>query len=142
MNLEGKIVNGVKRGSKLLGIPTANIEMNELNCSKVKNLINGVYLGMITFTSNEKSNEKIKEKITYKAMLSIGYNPYFDNTHKTIEVFLIDYEGDDFYEDYVSLNIHGYVRTETVFTDFTELVTTITYDIVFGNQILDSIGNH
>lgn len=103
-------------------------------------LINGVYLGMITFTSNQKSNEKIEEKITYKGMLSIGYNPFFDNAHKTIEVFLIDYEGDDFYEDYVSLNIHGYSRTETVFSGFSELVTTITYDIILGNKLLDKIG--
>lgn len=101
--IEGKVIRGFKRGSKLLGIPTANIEMNETNTKIVTSHINGVYFGTITFKSNNKKNQNIQNKNCYKGVLSIGYNPFFNNKLKTIKVFLIDYEGEDFYEDEVSL---------------------------------------
>lgn len=137
--IEGKVVNGVKRGSKLLGIPTANIEMNEINTKLITNHINGVYFGTITFKSNLKNNSQIDKKKTYKGVLSIGYNPFFNNKVKTIEVFLIDYQGEDFYEDQVSLLIDGYSRSEENFANLSELVTTITYDIILFNDILDKM---
>ena len=72
-------------------------------------------------------------------MLSIGYNPFFNNKLKTIEVFLIDYEREDFYEDEVSLLSDGYSRSEENFANLSELVTTITYDIILFNEILDNM---
>ena len=135
--IEGKIVNGVKRGSKLLGIPTANIEMNATNSDLVQQFINGVYFGMITFKTNSKHNIQIESKRSYKGVLSIGYNPFFNNSVKTIEVFLIDYEGDDFYGEEVSLLMDGYSRSEENFANLSELVTTISYDIILFNKILD-----
>ena len=137
--IEGKVIRGFKRGSKLLGIPTANIEMNETNTKIVTSHINGVYFGTITFKSNNKNNQSIEKKKCYKGVLSIGYNPFFNNKSKTIEVFLIDYEGEDFYEDEVSLLIDGYSRSEENFANLSELVTTITYDIILFNEILDSM---
>ena len=136
--IEGKIVNGVKRGSKLLGIPTANIEMNSTNSDLVQQFINGVYFGNLTFKTNSKMNPLIESKRTYKGVLSIGYNPFFNNSVKTIEVFLIDYEGDDFYGEEVSLLMDGYSRSEENFANLSELVTTISYDIVLFNKILDT----
>ena len=136
--IEGKVIRGFKRGSKLLGIPTANIEMNETNTKIVTSHINGVYFGTITFKSNNKKNQNIQNKNCYKGVLSIGYNPFFNNKLKTIEVFLIDYEGEDFYEDEVSLLIDGYSRSEENFANLSELVTTITYDIILFNEILDT----
>ena len=138
MLIEGKIVNGVKRGSKLLGIPTANIEMNSTNSDLVQQFINGVYFGNLTFKTNSKMNPLIESKRTYKGVLSIGYNPFFNNSVKTIEVFLIDYEGDDFYGEEVSLLMDGYSRSEENFANLSELVTTISYDIVLFNKILDT----
>lgn len=137
--IEGKVVNGVKRGSKLLGIPTANIEMNEINTKIITNHINGVYFGTITFKTNLKNNPQIDKMKTYKGVLSIGYNPFFNNKVKTIEVFLIDYKGKDFYEDEVSLLIDGYSRSEENFANLSELVTTITYDIILFNDILEKM---
>ena len=136
--IEGKIVNGVKRGSKLLGIPTANIEMNNTNSDLVQQFINGVYFGNITFKTNTKLNPLIESKRTYKGVLSIGYNPFFNNNVKTIEVFLIDYDGDDFYGEEVSLLMDGYSRSEENFANLSELVTTISYDIILFNKILDT----
>ena len=99
----------------MLGIPTANIEINETNTKIVTSHINGVYFGTITFKSNNKKNQNIQNKNCYKGVLSIGYNPFFNNKLKTIEVFLEN------------------------FANLSELVTTITYDIILFNEILDNM---
>ena len=113
--------------------------MNEINTKIITNHINGVYFGTITFKTNLKNNPQIDKMKTYKGVLSIGYNPFFNNKVKTIEVFLIDYKGKDFYEDEVSLLIDGYSRSEENFANLSELVTTITYDIILFNDILEKM---
>ena len=137
ITLEGKIVSGFQRGSGQLGIPTANIEMNDDNLLKVKKLINGSFYGEFVFKSNYKKNENVEIGKKYKAVLSIGFNPHFDNATKTIEVFLIDFKGGDFYGEDALIDIEGYSRSEESFSGLPELVTTITYDIILFNKILD-----
>jgi FAD synthase len=46
--ISGPVVAGFKRGSAQLGIPTANIEMNEENTKKTNELVAGVYAGIAT----------------------------------------------------------------------------------------------
>lgn len=139
ITLEGKIVSGFQRGSKQLGIPTANIEMTEENSKKIKKLINGTLFGRMSFKTNKKNNKNIEINKKYKSVLSIGYNPTFNNQTKTIEVFLINFEGGDFYDDEVSLIIDGYSRSEMRFSGLPELVTSITYDTILFNEILENI---
>lgn len=123
ITVEGKVVPGFKRGSKLLGVPTANIEIKSNGKEILKKLLNGIYFGNYKFISN-------KDETVYKSVLSIGYNPYFDNSFKTLEVYLIDYEGEDFYDAKCILTIEGFVRNEAAFENFSELVTAINYDII------------
>ena len=137
ITLEGKIVSGFQRGSGQLGIPTANIEMNDDNLLKVKKLINGSFYGEFVFKSNNKKNENVEIGKKYKAVLSIRFNPHIDNATKTIEVFLIDFKGGDFYGEEALIDIEGYSRSEESFSGLPELVTTITYDIILFNKILD-----
>ena len=120
---------GFKRGSKLLGVPTANIEIKQ----SLVSIQTGVYYGPFRFLEDLDESHKV-----YSGVLSIGYNPYFDNNCKTIEVFLTDYEGEDFYGKEVTLSIEGFIRTEASFENFSELVTSITYDIIVSNEILSN----
>jgi riboflavin kinase len=46
--LSGKVVRGFGRGSKQLGVPTANLEMTDENKEKTKSLIPGVYSAIAT----------------------------------------------------------------------------------------------
>ena len=41
--LRGQVVKGFGRGSKQLGVPTANLEMTDENRLKTNNLVPGVY---------------------------------------------------------------------------------------------------
>jgi riboflavin kinase len=134
LKLESKVIAGFKRGSKLLGVPTANLEITQEISNLLSKIHTGVYYGHLNFLENSISS--IDRSRSYKGVLSIGYNPYFDNQSKTIEVFLIDYEGEDFYDHKVSLTIQGFLRTEASFENFAELVTAISYDIITANGIL------
>ncbi len=49
LKVKGRIVAGFARGSKLLGFPTANIEMTEENKLLTKDLIPGIYSGFSRF---------------------------------------------------------------------------------------------
>ncbi|KAL9995841.1 putative riboflavin kinase [Helianthus debilis subsp. tardiflorus] len=53
--------------------------------------------------------------VLYKMVMSIGWNPYFDNTEKTIEPWLLHKFDEDFYGEELHLVIVGYIRPEVCF---------------------------
>jgi len=134
--LGGKVITGFQRGSRQLGIATANLEMTISNNEKLIDLLCGVYVGTAKFLTKKVGDLNINLEKLYKCVLSIGWNPYFDNSAKTIEVFFIDYEGDNFYDEELEVSINSFIRTEANFENFGELVTAITYDIIEANNIL------
>jgi len=102
--LEAEVVHGFKRGSKELGIPTANMKMEEL-IDKGSDLQTGIYYGI-----------SILNGVFYDAVMSVGWNPFYKNTVKTIEVHLIsETQMEDFYGDRLNFTVHGYLRPEADF---------------------------
>ena len=100
--LRAGVVHGFKRGSKTLGIPTANLSMedvgevgSELKC--------GVYFGWCSLLG-----------AVHQAVVSVGWNPHFDNKLKTIEVHLLS-ELNDFYGCTIIVALCGYLRNEFKF---------------------------
>ena len=59
LSLSGRVVPGFKRGSKELGVPTANLEMTVQNEHKVASLVPGVYCGIAVFRSSESNAEDL-----------------------------------------------------------------------------------
>jgi len=97
----------------------------------------GIYAGYTHFKTNFIKNKEIILEKSYKSVLSIGFNPYFDNSQMTIENFLIDYEGEDFYGEEIKVALKFFLRTEANFENFNELVTAITYDIIIADRKLN-----
>ena len=90
IQLDGEVVAGFGRGSKQLGVPTANVKMTEINKEKTEALIPGVYAAIATLTlppSEDGNPENTEQK--YLCAMSIGWNPVYDNAEKTIEAFLV-----------------------------------------------------
>ena len=54
--LDGQVVKGFGRGSKQLGVPTANVEMTEENKQKTQSLVPGVYAAkaLLKLTDSEE----------------------------------------------------------------------------------------
>jgi riboflavin kinase len=100
--LEAEIVHGFQRGSKELGIPTANLSMEELGAVG-ESLGTGIYYGMASLHGQR-----------YEAVVSVGWNPFYKNSKKTIEAHLLA-TLDDFYGSKMSLELFGYLRPEADF---------------------------
>ena len=79
IKIQGAVVHGFGRGSKQLGVPTANIEMTPENLSLLARVVPGIYMAHC-----ERRNGKL-----YKAAVSVGWNPVYDNAQKTLEAHLI-----------------------------------------------------
>lgn len=119
--LQAHIVHGFKRGSKELGIPTANLNMNELD-NLGNNIETGIYYGYCYLRKNY--NDELNNNNKYKAVVSVGWNPYYKNKLKTIEAHLLNEFNNDFYDDIIDLYLIGYLRPET---DFSSLGNFILY---------------
>lgn len=52
----------------------------------------------------------------YKTALSIGYNPHFNNAHKTCEPWILHSFDKEFYGEEIRLVVCSYLRPEAKFT--------------------------
>ena len=113
--IKGKVIEGDKIG-KVLGFPTANIEV-----SNPHKLIpaSGVYAVKI----------KIGDKF-YKGALSIGYREtVFDNSKLTIEVFILDFDGDLYGKD-LDMIFVDYLRPQIKYENWDLLKEQIAKDVI------------
>ncbi|XP_065036690.1 bifunctional riboflavin kinase/FMN phosphatase-like [Musa acuminata AAA Group] len=95
----GPVIRGFGRSLKILGIPTANLSAE--NFSAILSEHNsGVYFGWAGLSTRG----------IYKMVMSIGWNPYFDNTEKTIEPWLLHDFDENFYGEELRLAVVGYIR--------------------------------
>ncbi|XP_010538291.1 PREDICTED: bifunctional riboflavin kinase/FMN phosphatase [Tarenaya hassleriana] len=122
----GPVVKGFGRGSKVLGIPTANLSTKEYASELVEHPA-GVYFGWAGLSTRG----------VFKMVMSIGWNPYFNNTEKTIEPWLLHEFGEDFYGEELRLVIVGYIRPEANFPSLERLVEKIHEDRGIAERALD-----
>ena len=87
IQLSGPIVKGFGRGSKELGIPTANIPLAGLSVGGHDNVESGVYYGWAG-VDVDGEGKRIGSHATgdgergrlWAMVMSIGFNPYYNNT--------------------------------------------------------------
>ncbi|KAG0626295.1 hypothetical protein M758_2G117400 [Ceratodon purpureus] len=113
----GPVIKGFGRGSKILGIPTANLPTSAFS-SQLADHVCGIYIGWAGL-----SNRGI-----YKMVMSVGWNPYFDNSEKTVEPWILHDFSEDFYGEELRLIVVGYIRPEANFTTQEDLVEKIHED--------------
>eukprot|EP00741_Cyanophora_paradoxa_P014727 tig00020816_g14205.t1 len=131
IKLRGPVVTGFRRGSKMLGIPTANLPYESFK-DVIHDQQAGVYFGWASVNGGE----------VLKTVLSIGWNPYFKNTQKTVEPYIIHKFESDFYGQELKLLICGYLRPEADFPNLESLIAAIHNDIKLGEEHLEEPGYH
>ncbi|KHJ91151.1 riboflavin kinase / FAD synthetase [Oesophagostomum dentatum] len=126
--LSGRVVTGFGRGGKQLGCPTANIEdavvqtlPPEFPC--------GVFYGLARVNDQQVDN----------MVMSIGWNPQYQNEKKTVEVHLLRKFDEDFYGAMMHVLILGFIRPMTVFNSLDELRAAISSDISFAEKELEKV---
>jgi len=117
--IRGRVVAGRDRGGKLLGIPTANINLHDELCPKT-----GIYA--VTVEMDDKK---------YKGVANIGFSPTFDDHEFTVEVHIFDFNA-NIYGRKVRVNFIKRIRDEKKFSSISELVDQIHLDIAAGREIL------
>ncbi|XP_070156102.1 riboflavin kinase-like [Polyergus mexicanus] len=68
---------------------------------------------------------------------SIGWNPYYKNEKKSMEVHLLHKSHNDFYGEKIKVIITGYIRPEKDFSSLEELIKEIKNDIAIAEQRLE-----
>jgi len=141
IELTSDIVHGFGRGGKKLGIPTANLDMKPEIEEKLVDLVSGVYYGLAEFMPSpqvEKSNEELELSKQLPMVMSIGFNPYFNNKYKTAEAHIMKKFDKDFYNSVLKVTILGFIRNEADFLSFSHLIEAIHNDVQVAKDILSS----
>ncbi|XP_065004002.1 bifunctional riboflavin kinase/FMN phosphatase-like isoform X2 [Musa acuminata AAA Group] len=122
----GPVIRGFGRGLKILGIPTANLSAENFS-AMLSEHNSGVYFGWAGLSTRG----------IYKMVMSIGWNPYFDNTEKTIEPWLLHDFDENFYGEELRLAVVGYIRPEANFPSLESLIARIHEDRRIVEKALD-----
>ena len=102
-----EVVRGFQRGSKELGCPTANLNMDQLS-KEHNSLQTGIYYGYAYLRGDY-----------HPAVVSVGWNPFYKNEKKTIEAHLLG-DHEDFYGEEIQVTLYGYLRDECSFNSLGE----------------------
>ena len=132
-SVSGVVEHGNAIGTKL-GFPTANIRLNS-----AKQLpASGVYAVEVHLQAQQSSSNAIFERsdlqgvprrsTPYKGVANIGTNPTVGNDYLSLEVHLIDFQG-DLYGKPLTISFLHFLREEKKFASLDELKKQITEDI-------------
>mmetsp|Transcript_2166 Transcript_2166/g.3218 ORF Transcript_2166/g.3218 Transcript_2166/m.3218 type:complete len:175 (-) Transcript_2166:964-1488(-) len=128
--LKGVVTKGFGRGGKMLGCPTANIPVDPY-LELLSEIPGGIYFGWAALPDCDAAP---KGDIC-KMVMSIGWNPYFENKRKSIEPHLIK-TLPDFYDVELRLVVGGFIRLEQNFESLELLVDAIQNDIKVASEAL------
>jgi riboflavin kinase / FMN adenylyltransferase len=118
----GIVVTGDQRG-RLLGFPTANVEVPNLVCLPA----DGVYAGWY-----ERSNGDV-----HPCALNLGRRPTFYEhaDHSLLEAHLLDFDG-DLYGERAEVRFTHFLRSERKFNGIDALITQLKHDIEHARGVL------
>ncbi|WP_128545201.1 bifunctional riboflavin kinase/FAD synthetase [Larkinella soli] len=121
-SLTGTIVKGQQLG-RTIGYPTANIQVDDPN-----KLIpsNGIYAAEVIYQGR-----------LLGGAMSIGTRPTVGGTHRTIEVFIFDFD-QEIYGEHLTVRFIEYLRPELKFDGLPALVAQMDLDVGKAKRILYS----
>ncbi|OBT66899.1 hypothetical protein VE03_04224 [Pseudogymnoascus sp. 23342-1-I1] len=155
LRMRGAVEKGFGRGSKELGIPTANLPVT--SAPWISTADSGVYFGWASLQlppshpshpSTDAGADKDAAVVVPEAkrgegwrvfpmVMSIGYNPFYGNTVRSAEVHIMHPFPEDFYGAPLALSILGYIRPEYDYVDKESLVKDIREDIAVAERSLE-----
>jgi riboflavin kinase/FMN adenylyltransferase len=116
--IRGRVVTGRDRGGKLLGIPTANINLHDELCPKA-----GIYAVTVEIEGRQ-----------HNGVANIGYSPTFEDHEFTVEVHILDFNA-NIYGEKIRVNFVKRIRDEIKFSSISELIEQIKLDIAAAREI-------
>ncbi|MGW7080731.1 bifunctional riboflavin kinase/FAD synthetase [Streptomyces sp. NPDC054866] len=120
--VEGVVVRGAQRGREL-GFPTANVETLPHTAIPA----DGVYTGWLHAQGE-----------AMPAAISVGTNPQFDGTERTVEAYAIDRVGLDLYGLHVAVDFLAFVRGQAKFDSIDSLLVAIADDVKKSRELIEA----
>ncbi|MEU0475322.1 bifunctional riboflavin kinase/FAD synthetase [Streptomyces olivaceus] len=111
--VEGVVVRGAQRGREL-GFPTANVETLPHTAIPA----DGVYAGLLHAQGE-----------AMPAAISVGTNPQFEGTERTVEAYAIDRVGLDLYGLHAAVDFVAFVRGQAKFETLDALLAQMADDV-------------
>ncbi len=120
----GKVVQGDQRG-RLLGFPTANVEVPNVTCLPS----DGVYAGWYERPDGSR----------HRCAINLGRRPTFYEhaNHSLLEAHLLDFQ-DDLYGERAHVQFTHFLRSERKFDGIDALIGQLKNDIDHARSVLDS----
>jgi len=115
----GRVIEGRDRGGRLLGFPTANLQLIDELTPKP-----GVY-----------ATEVFIDGQRYEGATNIGYSPTFKNGAFSVETHILDFSG-DIYGKIIQVRFVERLRDEKTFSGPEELSAQISKDVQRARKIL------
>lgn len=117
--VRGTVVAGRDRGGRLLGVPTANLALEDELCPK-----SGIYAVTVEVRGRMHSG-----------VANIGYSPTFDDRKFTVEVHILDFN-ESIYGEKIRVNFVRRLRDEIKFESIDALRRQIETDIDTARRVL------
>jgi len=131
VRMEGKVISGFGRGSKELGIPTANLPVDAAVTPWIADVRSGVYFGWASLglpESHPNRDAGGAKFSVFPMVMSIGYNPFYKNDVRSAEVHVLEKFASDFYGVEMRLLITGFIRDELDYSGLEALIADINLD--------------
>ena len=125
--VDGIVVVGDRRG-RALGYPTANVESPQYTAIPA----DGVYAGYLVLRDPRSGVSKER----YPAAISVGTNPTFEGSRRTVEAYVLDFDG-DLYGEHVGVEFVSRLRGMAAFPDVASLVAAMDDDVVRTRRLLE-----
>ena len=123
--VDGVVVRGHRRG-RALGYPTANVETPPFTAIPA----DGVYAGYLVTRDPDSGTPG-----RFPAAISVGTNPTFQGSRRTVEAYLLDYDG-DLYGEHVGVEFIQQLRPMAAFPDADALVQAMDKDVMDTRTVL------
>jgi riboflavin kinase/FMN adenylyltransferase len=119
--VRGRVITGRNRGGRLLGFPTANLQLLDELCPKT-----GIYAVKVEIGDS-----------FYNGVANIGYSPTFNDHQFTVEVHILGFNK-PIYGQEIHVNFVRRIRDEMKFASIEDLKRQISADIQTARQIFES----
>jgi riboflavin kinase/FMN adenylyltransferase len=126
--VDGIVVRGDRRG-RAMGFPTANVETPRFTAIPA----DGVYAGRLVLRDPRTG----ASKESFPAAISVGTNPTFEGSRRTVEAYVLDYDG-DLYGEHVGVEFVARLRAMAAFDRVEDLLTAMAGDVERTREILGS----
>ncbi len=116
-SISGNVIKGNNYGTKLVGYPTANIDIDCRLCLPP----DGVYVSRAYINGRD-----------YHSVTDVGCNPTFHNKKFSIETYILDEFNENLYGKYIEVDFLKYIRSDIEFDNVMSLKEKIKTDVDYA----------